>query len=1087
MKTILFSFVCVLAFALAQEAVAQMSTSTDTVTAPIISGVSVTNIMGSGAQILWTTDQLSDSRAAYGTSPGSYPYFSNSVCSGGTYVTAHCVNLMNLAPATTYYYKVESMNSSGVDAQTEGFQFTSAGQTNTSSGTSGGGGTTTSYSPASPSNLSATVASSNSIYLSWTDNATNESYFVIARRTSGTTSWAQVATESADKTSHTDSSVAYGSYDYQVAACNSYGCSSPSNIASASLTQSTNQTTSGSTSTTTTPTASVPSAPTGVYATVATLSNTVGIAWTDTSSNEDKFLVSRRIVGGTWVQVGERSANSIGYSDQNVPVGYYYEYAVAACNSYGCSPLATTAQPVYVSANTTTTTISTTSTTSSTVSTATIVTAKGEVDGPSGLPVSGTTLYFSGSSYKTSTVTDSGGKFNVSLYPGVYTVDVIPPYGSLYTKPLPPSITFDQTGGPYVIIPLSLAAKQITGTVSLTGGGAVSNARVIAYSSGTGQWQETLTNSAGSYTLSVGGGSWQVGVKPSDTKSLQWYWNGSPVSISFSSDAASESREINFTVMPANAPLTVIAKDQGGLPIASVGISISTLSASGGSVQNQPSFGTFGRTDVSGTAFFSLPPGTYFVRTGLPSGSGYLELPEQSVTVTSSDTKPLTLIFSKTTQSQTVKVIGRVRLADGLPASAYVYAWSEQGASVSTVAKSDGTFTLELLPNMRWHCGAGKDYNGIPLKAPEITYNVATSGLTLDLVLAPPPQATIFTPTTVSKQASDTIIAESATGAKVTVPPNAVSSSGSVSVVIKPTVEAPQQAAAQLVSTVYDISATDASGKNVSTLASDAEIVIPYDPASLAGKGVSAGNVVPSYFDETTQTWVRVSDYTVDVANKRVILHINHFTRFALIAAADITPPEAPTGLALSSAGTGKIALAWQNPTSDFSHAEVYRSTTSGTLGKLVAAVVETNAYTDEDGLVDKTTYFYTIRAVDAAGNESNNTTQKSVVAIGSSLSTTGALLLPPGQTTAFTITRRLVIGSRGGDVSILQGILKGEGVYPAGLITGYFGPLTKQAVIRFQQKYTTEVLKPYGLSKGTGIVGPTTRAKLNEILSSPG
>jgi len=77
--------------------------------------------------------------------------------------------------------------------------------------------------------------------------------------------------------------------------------------------------------------------------------------------------------------------------------------------------------------------------------------------------------------------------------------------------------------------------------------------------------------------------------------------------------------------------------------------------------------------------------------------------------------------------------------------------------------------------------------------------------------------------------------------------------------------------------------------------------------------------------------------------------------------------------------------------------------------------------------------------------------------------------------------------GEQSAGVRCLQEFLKsqGPGIYPEGLVTGYFGPLTEAAVVRFQELYIQEILLPLGLEQGTGLVGPGTRAKIASLRSN--
>ena len=217
---------------------------------------------------------------------------------------------------------------------------------------------------------------------------------------------------------------------------------------------------------------------------------------------------------------------------------------------------------------------------------------------------------------------------------------------------------------------------------------------------------------------------------------------------------------------------------------------------------------------------------------------------------------------------------------------------------------------------------------------------------------------------------------------------------------------------------------------------------------------------------------MKLDSYTIDKARHVVIGRVKHLTRFALVAAADVTPPTPPDKVVVQPAGAGKVALAWTNPPSDFRNAKIYRSTQKGELGSVAYAEIFGNS--QEDLGLTAGEYYYTVRAVDPAGNESVNQDQAAIsVAAGDAV---------PNTNKSITFSRLLRVGSRGEDVRRLQEILVSDGVYPEVTVSGYFGNLTRAAVVRFQEKYASELLAPASLQSGTGVVGVLTRTKLNQL-----
>lgn len=129
----------------------------------------------------------------------------------------------------------------------------------------------TANAPAAPTALAAGVLSTPGARLTWTDNATNETGYVVQRSTDGTT-WTQVGTGAANLRAFNDTTVTVGTtYSYRVGAVNGAGTTL---------------------STPVTVTVSAPSAPSGVTATAALsgAQERLTVNWQDLN-NEARYTV----------------------------------------------------------------------------------------------------------------------------------------------------------------------------------------------------------------------------------------------------------------------------------------------------------------------------------------------------------------------------------------------------------------------------------------------------------------------------------------------------------------------------------------------------------------------------------------------------------------------------------------------------------------------------------------------------------------------------------------------------------------------------------------------------------------------------
>jgi len=177
--------------------------------------------------------------------------------------------------------------------------------------------------PIAPTNLTAVASGSSVINLSWTDNAINETSYLVQRSLISTSGFATIATLPANSISYSNTGLAGSTtYYYRIKASNSGVNSANSNVATAI-----------------TATLTAPFAPSNLTA-VANGCNTIVLTWVDNSTTETAFKVKRSTtLNGSYTTIATLTSNSTTFANLSLATGNKYYYRVMAVNSAGNSPL----------------------------------------------------------------------------------------------------------------------------------------------------------------------------------------------------------------------------------------------------------------------------------------------------------------------------------------------------------------------------------------------------------------------------------------------------------------------------------------------------------------------------------------------------------------------------------------------------------------------------------------------------------------------------------------------------------------------------------------------------------------------------
>ncbi|MDP3697519.1 MAG: carboxypeptidase regulatory-like domain-containing protein [Candidatus Taylorbacteria bacterium] len=575
------------------------------------------------------------------------------------------------------------------------------------------------------------------------------------------------------------------------------------------------------------------------------------------------------------------------------------------------------------------------------------------------------------------------GNFSIKSPAGTYKLGVFMSPDSLYTAGAAQSVTIVSGKTITVKVTVSKNASTIIGSLKDESGKVITGveARVFAVAETSDAWQEGLVDKAtGKYKIRISAGTWYLGYEIDPYSGYASTENPTLKVVV----AQNETVTKDIVAVKANSIITGKVSDPLGQSVANVFVAVSRKSFGFTSIVEQgalyeESFVASTDTDQAGAYRINVPAGVYFVKTFINPELGLLSAAEQQITVADGETKTANFILRK----GELTITGKILLGETLVGGVFVWGWSDKGGYQETMSAADGSYILNIIGSEIWRVGAAKEINDDFYKSSEIEVKVGTENATQNINLTK--IADLPPPTVQTADATAPTVVSIGGGPTVSAPANSISTSGTISISITPDTRAPSQGEIRVVGAAYNMEARDSSGQAVTSFNTDVVVSMPYQDSEITKLGINEDELAIAFWNESAGTWQNLDDCLVNKVENGVTCTTDHFTRFALVAAADITPPTAPAGVKVVKGGQGELVISWTNPVKDYSHIKIYRSTAKDQLGDVTVNDLKATQYKDT-GIIDGTTYYYTIRAVDPAGNESANTNQVSAVAVGTSI-----------------------------------------------------------------------------------------------------